>query len=156
MTARVEVSGLRELQSELKAANPKLARELTKAHKQVAMNVLAKAQDEMRSQPVGKAAEAAEGLSVSAGQKWAGVKLEGGNPFVRAVEFGASFHRVFGRWVRASSMRRRVYQPWKGNSEDAGYALYPTLRRVLPSPEFAEEYGEAIRKVYAKAFPETA
>ena len=150
----IEVKGLAELQAELKKVDAKLPRELTKAHKRVAMTVMAEAQSTMSALNVPKADEAATGMKPAGGQKWAGIKLAAENPYVRAVEFGTSWHRVFGRWVEASKMKRRVYQPWGGNGEDAGYALYPTLRQFLRTPRFEETYHGALDDVYAKAFPE--
>ena len=151
---KVKVEGLRELQAELKASDPKLARELTKAHRQVAMTVLVMAREELASQPVPKADEAAAGMVVAAGQRSASIVHKGDNPFVRAVEFGTSWHKVFGRWVEASKMKRRVYRPWAGNGDEAGYALYPVLRQFLPSAKFEDIYHDAIDQAYARAFPE--
>jgi hypothetical protein len=149
----VRVEGLKELQAALRRADPKLPRELTKAHKEVSRTVVEEARKEMGSQPVPKAAEAAAGLVPRAGQKWAGVALAGDNPYVRAVEFGALTHVVYGRRVLASQMKRRVYRPWKGNQEDAGYALYPTIRRLVESEKFFDPYLDALNQTYREAFP---
>lgn len=155
MTApRATVTGLRELQAELKAAGGKLPRELTKGHKEAGQVILEPAQEAMASSPVPKADEAAAGMRVRAQQRSIAIALLGANPFVRAHEFGTLVHHVFGRPVLARTMRRPVFLPWLGNDEGAGYALYPTIREKLPSAEFAAAYYAALDRVYARAFPE--
>lgn len=154
MVAKVSISGLRELQTALKQVDNKLGRELTKAHKDAGQVILEPAKEAMSSSPVPKAAAAAEGLRIRAQQRSIGIALLGANPFVRAHEFGAEVHQVFGRPVLARNMRRRVFLPWLGNDEDAGYALYPTIRQKLPTAEFAEAYYNAMDRVYRTAFPE--
>lgn len=153
MVAQLSVSGLRELQSELRAVDRKLPGELTKAHRQAAQMILGPAKAEMAAQPVPKAAQAAEGLRIRAAQRSIGIALLASNPTVRATEFGTITHTVFGREVLAVSMKRRVFRPWRGNDEDAGYALWPTIRRVIPTPQFLDAYYDALDRVYAQAFP---
>lgn len=153
MVAQVTVQGLRELQAELRTADKKLPRELTKAHRDAAQLILEPAKDEMADQPVPKADEAAEGLRIRAAQRSIAIALLATNPTIRATEFGTVVHSVFGRQVLASSMKRRVFRPWRGNDDDAGYALFPTIRRVVPSAQFQDAYVQAIDQVYAKAFP---
>lgn len=155
MTApRVTVTGLRELQAELRRAGAALPRELTKGHREAGQVILDPAQEAMAAQPVPKAEEAAAGLRIRAQQKSIAIALLGANPFVRANEFGTLVHHVFGRPVLARTMRRPVFRPWLGNDEGAGYALYPTIREKLPSAEFAAAYYAALDRVYSRAFPE--
>lgn len=151
---RATVTGLRELQTELKRAGGGLARELTKGHKEAAQVILEPAQEAMSGLPIPKADEAATGLRVRAQQKSIGIALLGANPFVRAAEFGTLVHHIFGHRVNARTMRRPVFLPWKGSGGDGGYALYPTLREKVPSPEFASAYYAALDRVYSRAFPE--
>lgn len=153
MVAQISVSGLRELQAELRKVDSKLPGELTKAHRSAAQMILDPAQSLMASQPVPQAASAAEGLRIRAAQRSISIALLGSNPTVRATEFGTVTHTVFGREVLASSMKRRVFRPWRGNDENAGYALWPTIRRVIPTPQFQDAYLEALDRVYAAAFP---
>jgi hypothetical protein len=153
MVAQITVSGLRELQRELRAVDRKLPRELTKAHRDAAQIVLDPAQRGMASQPIPHADEAAAGLKIRAAQRSISIALLASNPVVRAAEFGTIVHSVFGRKVLAASMKRRVFRPWRGNDDDAGYALYPTIRRVVPTPQFQDAYLEALDRVYAAAFP---
>lgn len=150
---RMTVSGLRELQAELKKVDVKLPRELTKAHRDAAQMILDPAEREMASQPIPRADQAAAGLRVRAAQRSIAIALLASNPIVRAGEFGTNVHTVFGRRVLAASMKRRVFRPWLGSGDEAGYALYPTIRRVVPTPQFQDAYLEALDRVYAAAFP---
>lgn len=154
MVARVEVSGLKELQAALKAVGPKMPRELTKAHKKVAAAFVLEGREEMSSLPTPKADEAARGIRARAAQRSASVAMMGDNPFIRAVEFGTLVHHVFGNPVLATSMKRPVFRPWLGSGQDAGYALFPALRAFLANPDFEQAYLDALDDVYKTAFPE--
>lgn len=44
------------------------------------------------------------------------------------------------------------FQPWKGNGQNAGYALYPAIREKMPA--VVESYGNAIEKLTKRAFPD--
>lgn len=149
MTTRVEVSGLAELRSALKAIDSKLPRELTKAHRKVALAVVDDAQEEMAGLSTPKADEAAQGIRPRASQKGAAVALLGANPFIRSTEFGTLMHHVFGREMPVAMMKRPVF----GSPTTEGYAFYPTLRTFLASPRFEDTYYDALDQVYAAAFP---
>lgn len=154
MVARVEVSGLKELQAELRKIDSKLPRELTKAHRKVALAVVDEGQEEMSGLPTPKSDEAARGIKARASQKGAAVAMLGSNPFVRAAEFGTLVHHVFGNPVLASRMKRPVFRPWLGSGQDAGYALFPALRSFLASPRLEQTYFDALDDVFRAAFPE--
>lgn len=154
MLDQAHVEGLEELRAQLRSIDPKLTREITKAHAKVGKLVEAEARQEMSGLPIGKAEEAAQGIRARANQTSVSLALLGANLFVRGAEFGAIIHKVFGRSVLAASMRRRVYQPWAGNADDAGYALFPTLRTFTASPRFEDVYLDAITDAAAKAFPD--
>lgn len=153
MTPTITVTGLRELQTALRQVDKTLPRELAAAHRHVAELILTPAQQRMSSLPVPKAAAAAAGLRARGGQRSAAIAMLGSNRWVRAVEFGTITHHVFGRERLATSMRRRVFAPWAGNQADAGYALFPTIRDVLPTPTFAQAYLDALDRVYVRAYP---
>lgn len=131
-----------------------MPRELTKAHRKVALAVVDEGKEEMSGLPTPKSDEAAHGIVARGSQKGAAVAMLGSNPFVRAAEFGTLIHHVFGNPVLASSMRRPVFRPWLGSGQDAGYALFPALRAFLASPKFEQTYYDALDDVYRVAFPE--
>ena len=67
---KIVVTGLKEFQRALRAADPLLVKELTKAHKKIARTILEMARPALASQPVPKADEAAVGITARAGQRW--------------------------------------------------------------------------------------
>jgi len=134
----ISIEGLPELQAALRLLDRDLEKELRKANREVAKFVA----DDARSaaSALGStAAKAAPSLKASAGSAYAGVSLGGGAyPFAAGAEFGGQ--------RRPTTMQ---FEPWRGTGEDAGYFLYPTIRRDAERIE--EEYGAALDDLIRRA-----
>ena len=153
MTLKVE--GLDELARELRRIDPRLNKELTKAHKEIATKVASKAAGKVSRLGVPRAGAAAAGIRPRAGQQKATVALLGSNPWVRAVVMGAEQHWVFGRPVLAEGMSRRVFRPWIGadwTPESGLYGVSPAIASSMPN--IIDTYADHIMKALSKAFPD--
>ena len=135
-TGTVKVDGLRELNAALRdLGGNDLAKELTAASRQVAEFVAADAKAAAYSLG-GVAAHVAPSIGVRASRQSAGVALGGARyPMAGGAEFG--------------SYRYRQFKPWRGNSSDAGYFVYPAIRRDADriETEFTDAVGDLIKRV---------
>lgn len=150
----IEVDGLDELAKELRRIDPRLSKELTKAHKEISVRVTAKAAARVGGLGVQSSA-AAGGVRARAGQKYGAVALLGSNRFVRAVTMGTKVHWVFGRPVPAEGMARRVFRPWVGTGwtpEEGLYGVSPAIKAALPG--VVETYADRIMEALKPAFPD--
>lgn len=137
----IEVDGLAQLNLALKTLGPKMPGQLRKANKSVADFVA----DDARAAAYsigGVAAHVAPSVKSSAGVGFAGVSFGGpGYEMAGGAEFGAAQdnprHRKTGTYVGY-----RQFEPWRGNGSDAGYFVYPSIRRDADRIE--TEYGSAI------------
>lgn len=124
----IQVEGLTELNRALKRLGPEFAREMRDVNKQVASFVA----DDARAAAYslgGVAAKVAPSIKMSAGTVSAGVGFGGAAyPMAGGAEFG--------------SVRYKQFAPWRGNGPDAGYFVYPTIRRDADRIE--TEYTEAV------------
>lgn len=131
----LRVDGIVELSKALKEISPELRKELRLANKSVAQFVA----DDSRAAAYslgGVAALVAPSIKASAGQAFAGVSFGGSEyPMAGGAEFG--------------SIRYPQFQPWRGNSSDAGYFVYPSIRH--DSDRIATEYTAAMDTLLRKA-----
>lgn len=133
----VKVQGLPELSRALKALGPDAQRELKEASRGVAAFVALDAAAAARSLG-GVAAHVAPSISATGGVSGAGVSFGGSSyPMAGGAEFGA--------------IRYKQFQPWRGSSSDAGYFVYPTIRRDLD--RVVTEFTDAVNKIIDKRFP---
>lgn len=131
----IQVEGLRELAATLKSLDKDLARELRLANKSVATFVAKDAKSAAETLG-GVAGHVAPSIKASAGLTSAGVAFGGSAyPMAAGAEFG--------------SVRYGQFQSWRGNSSDAGYFVYPSIRRDADRIE--TEYGKALDDVLRKA-----
>lgn len=134
----VQVSGLPELSKALKAIGPDAQKELREASKRVATFVANDARSAALSIG-GVAAHVAPSIKPVGGVSGAGVAMGGSSyPMAGGAEFG--------------SMRYRQFKPWRGNSSDAGYFLYPAIRQ--DADRIQTEFTEAIDDIIKRRFPE--
>lgn len=133
---KVGVVGLRELVRDLKAADPLLAKELTKAQRTIAEKVVDRAQARARAEG-GIIAKAADAFEAKGEQRYAKVVLNGHkHPFVYGGEFGAKQYPQF--------------EPWRGNqftdplAQNIGYALFPTLREMRG--DIVDEFDDLVNR----------
>lgn len=133
----VKVDGLRELNRALRKLGPESQKELKEASRKVASFVAADA----RSAAIGLggvAAKSAPSISAVGGVSGAGVAFGGARyPFAGGAEFG--------------SIRYRQFKPWRGNGPDAGYFVYPSIRR--DADRIVTEFTDAVDKVIERNFP---
>lgn len=151
---QVEVHGLDELHKAARRFDPRLGKELQKAHKEIATGVAGKVADKVGGLPTPQSGRAAAGVKPRAGQKKATIALLGSNPIVRAAAMGAEVHWVFGRPFRQESMLRRVWQPWVGNdwsAEDGLYGVSPAITEAIPN--ILDTYADRIMAALGEMFP---
>ena len=153
MTLKVE--GLDELARELRRIDPRLNKELQKAHKEISTRVAEKASGKVGGLGVPRAGAAAAGIKPRAGQQKATVALLGSNPWVRSVVMGTNVHWVFGRSILAENMSRRVFRPWIGadwTPESGLYGVSPVIAAAMPN--IIDTYADHIMAALSKAFPD--
>ena len=131
----VQVNGLPELSRALRNVDPALQRELRRMNLDIADFVASDA----RSAAIavgGVAAHVAPSIKKTAGAAWAGVAFGGAAyPMAGGAEFGA--------------YRYKQFQPWTGNDENAGYFVYPAIRRDADRIDTAA--GDALDRMIQKA-----
>lgn len=137
-TGTIQVEGLRELSRALKSMPKEVGKDLQKTNKAVA-GFVAKDAKSAASALGGVAAKAAPSIRATASKTSAGVSFGGAAyPFAGGAEFG--------------SIRYKQFQPWRGSSSDAGYFIYPTIRR--DADRIATEYTQALDDFIGRAFPD--
>jgi hypothetical protein len=130
----VQVDGLAELSKALKEVGPEAVKELRKANRDVAKMVANDARAAAMSVG-GVAAHVAPSIRPTAGATSAGVSIGGpAYPMAGGAEFG--------------SIRFKQFGDWRGNQSDAGYFLYPSIRR--DSERIVTEYTAALDDVLKK------
>lgn len=143
-TGLIQVDGLAELRRTLKDFNPEMQKELRKANRSVATLVAKDA----RAAAValgGVAAHVAPSVKASAGIASAGVALGGiGFEMAAGAEFGAGQDKLRNRRT-GQYVGYRQFEPWRGNSSDAGYFLYPAIRR--DADRVVTEYTAAVEAI---------
>lgn len=140
----IEVEGLAELNRALKQLGKETQRELRDASKEVATEVASEAAAAARALG-GVAARVAPTVKASAGVTSAGVGFGGSAaPEAGGAEFGANRERERTRKT-GTYVGYRQFQPWRGNGEQAGYFVYPTIRRN--SEHIADTYLEHINEL---------
>lgn len=136
-TGAVQIDGLRELNAALRAIGPDAQKELREASKEVAEMVA----DDARAAAYsigGVAAHVAPSLRAVAGVKSAGVSFGGARyPMAGGAEFG--------------SYKYKQFKPWRGNGSDAGYFLYPSIRR--DADRITTTYTDALDGILERRFP---
>jgi hypothetical protein len=134
---RIQVTGLKELRKELKAADAAFPKELQKANKKIA-ELVADGTRAAFSGMGGSAPKVAPTVKALAQQARAQVKVGGGSGVGAEVAMG----NLWG------SKRYKQFPP----PVDAGYALYPTLK--AKNDEIVEAYGDLLDDLLKRAFPD--
>jgi hypothetical protein len=134
----VKVDGLAELNRALKALGPEAQKELKAASRRVADFVAKDAASAARTIG-GVAAHVAPSIKPVGGVSGAGVAFGGSAyPMAGGAEFG--------------SIRFKQFKPWRGNSSDAGYFIYPAIRQDADRIE--TEFTGAVDDIIKRRFPE--
>lgn len=134
----VKVDGLTELNRALRAIGPDAQKELKEASREVARFVANDARAAAYS--LGStAAHVAPSISAVGGVSGAGVAFGGARyPMAGGAEFG--------------SVRYKQFQPWRGNGPQAGYFVYPAIRRDVD--RIASTFTDAVDDIIKRRFPE--
>jgi hypothetical protein len=133
--ATIRVDGLKELNASLREFGGEFKGEMRKTLKPIADFVAADAKG-AASALGSTAAHVAPSIKSSAGAQFAAVS--GSDPAFAGAEFG-------GRGRPTTQQ----FQPWRGNGEDAGYFLWPTIRRDAPRIE--QEAADGLERLIQKA-----
>lgn len=127
----VQVRGLAELNRTLRALGPDVQKELKETNRSVAEFVADDAKGAAHSLG-GVAAKVAPSIKAKAGNTSAGVSFGGAAyPMAGGAEFG--------------SIKYKQFKPWRGNGSDAGYFLYPAIRR--DAERITTEYTHALDRL---------
>lgn len=137
MADRIDVTGLKELRRELKAADAAFPKQLQKANKAVAELVADGTRSAFQSM-AGSAPKVAPTVKALAQQTRAQVRVGGGSGTGAEVAMG----NLWG------SKRFKQFPP----PVAGGYALYPTL--AAKSDEIVDAYGDALDDLLKRAFPD--
>jgi len=133
----VKVDGLAELNRALRAIGPEAQKELREASKKVA-GFVAKDAASAASSIGGVAAKTAPSIKPVGGVGGAGVAFGGSAyPFAGGAEFG--------------SIRFKQFKPWRGSDSNAGYFVYPSIRR--DADRIVTEFSDAVEQVISRNFP---
>jgi len=146
MPDRIQVDGLNELRRTLKAlGDSEGAKEIKSAGRKVAAEIVIPAAKGRASTKLEqRAAQTLKPASVSAG---GGLRFGGGFGGAMGAEFGA-----YGGQLR--NTRRGTwhgwnqFRPWRGNSTDAGYFLWPAIRET--TPEIKNVYMDALQAIFER------
>lgn len=117
----IEVRGLKELKKALRELGPEFQKGLRQAGKDVSIEVSKEAKGAAQSLGgvAAKSAPAIRNTNLSSNLLGAGVVINGdAYPYALGAEFGGG--------ARPSTSQ---FQPWRGSGPDAGYFVYPTIRR---------------------------
>lgn len=147
----IKVEGLKELRKELKGVSPKLAKALQVANKTVSDKFVEEAKPAVRKLPAPGGSRAIKGIKSRATQAAANVIFSKDPKFapLMATIMGGNWYPVFGRLVRVSKMRRRLWQKHVGNTwkPEELYGVGPIFKRTFE--DFAlEEYEQALAKAF--------
>lgn len=133
----VKVDGLTELNRALRAIGPEAQKELKEASREVAGFVASDARSAAYSQG-STLAHIAPSIQAKGLQTSASVQLGGSAyPMAGGAEFG--------------SIRYKQFRPWRGNGPDAGYAVYPTIRR--DANKIVDTFEDRVGRIIDKRFP---
>ena len=149
----VQVRGLREFQAELRAADPKLARSLRVANREIAEKVADRVRAKATSRG-GVAKHAAPAIVGRGEQRAAKIAIAKGTRFKMAdgAFFGALQYRQFPAWVG-----NQYLDAWPVGANDEGpgrgpYAINPAIYESIP--EIEDFYLNAFEAAAARAFPD--
>jgi hypothetical protein len=149
----ITVRGLKDLQRALREIDKQLPREMGTASQKVAQHVVDTAT--LKARALGRLqARAARSLTAARQQRVAAVNFGGARyPMALGAEFGAIQNvprSVIRHGRQTTALGLNQFHPWRGNSTDAGYFLYPTIRRE--GDRIVELFGEALDDLVARLF----
>lgn len=140
----VHVRGLREFQAGLRSANPKLARSMTRANKEIAIKVATRAQLSARADYGPVQAKAAPAIVGAAEQRAAKIAINKGTRFKFAdgAFYGAKAYPQFDPWVGNT---------WEVGGPEGPDAINPAIADSISDIE--DFYLNAFEDAVTQAFP---
>jgi hypothetical protein len=153
----ITVKGLDDFRRDLRRVDPRLAKTLQVAHKKVATRAVERVKPAVGRLPSPGSHRTTGGITPRATQKSAKVAFSQANrskPLMASI-LGSDWHPVFGRFIPADRMRRRLWQPHLGASWSYDQLYGAGRAFVQVADTFAlDEYADAIMDAFAEAFPE--
>jgi hypothetical protein len=136
------VEGLAKLAKDLRAIDPKLAKELQKTNKEAAGKVAQAAKSAYSGRHRQRSGKGASSIRPLATQTRAQVALGGARaPYMLGQEFGS-----------AQGPNKQQFPPYSGNGPSAGYFFYPAVR--AEADKLTETYAKALDQVIKPVFPD--
>lgn len=147
---RVVVPGLRQLARELRDIGPAERAQLKAVNQTVAALVASRAREKARGLGA-QHARYADAIGPGGSYGKASVKIDGETyPGALGVEFGAGHGSPRQRSTGTYSGYNNL-PAWRGNSGDAGYSVYPTIREN--APDIVATYTAMLDSLLDKVFP---
>jgi hypothetical protein len=146
----ITVRGLDEMARALRRIDPRIKAEIVRGITKSSKRVADQARMAVAGLSVPQTSRAAAGISASK----TGIILEGSNPVVRAVIFGAMTHWVFGRQMPVSDLSAPVFRDWIGsnwNPEDP-YGVGSAVAEASDG-YVLDEVGDSFMRAAREAFP---
>lgn len=147
----IRIRGMRELQRALRQIDKELPKELAAANQRVAQHVVDEATS--RAKALGPMqAKGARSLSAARQQRIAAIRYGGARyPMAMGAEFGAG-QNTLRQTSRGAVRGWNQFRSWRGSGGNAGYFLFPTLRRE--GDRVVDLYGDVLEDLIAKHFPQ--
>ncbi|MCZ2857424.1 hypothetical protein [Blastococcus sp. VKM Ac-2987] len=128
----IRVEGLRELRSTLKNSNKELKKDFDKSLRLIGVETALDARRRASSEG-GALAKGASSIVGGVDFRGAFVRFGGPKaPFMAGAEFGGGAHGKGNPTARGGYTTQ--FRPWTGNNDDAGYAIWPTIRHRQDGP----------------------
>ena len=142
----IVLEGMDDIRKNLRAIDNKLGKELGQVHKRLGARIIAWSQVERLTMGARFGSYRMKRLKVkpSANQRRLLITIR---PF--AAESGIEAHPVFGRWVKQSRMKQRVWPPKKSTG---GYLIDPIVKRN--AQRISDEYLDAVTELIQSAIGE--
>ena len=153
MQTQIYTRGIKELQRELRRADKRLPRRLRAAFA-TAAEIFAEDARRRANALGGVAAKVAPSIRAAGEQRRAKIRFGGARyPMAGGAEFGA-IQNIPRRTARGTVRGWNQFQPWRGNSTDAGYFLFPSIRDDQNRERFLDELDDALDDVLSEPFPD--
>lgn len=152
-TGSIKVEGLKEVRKAMKDFNPKLAKALQVANKDISNKFVDEAKPAVKRLRSPGGSKAIRGIKSRATQTAANVVFskDPAHAPLMATIMGGNWHPVYGRLMKVSRMKRRVWQKHIGNGwkPEQLYGVGPVFTEVFEKFSM-EEYEKAIEKAISE------
>lgn len=143
--------GLKKLARELEELGAAEHEQVGKVNQEITAMLASRAQNKARGLGL-QHARYADAIGTAEFYGAAGLKVDGDTyPGALGVEFGAG-HNVPRQRASGAYLGYNNLPAWRGNQEDAGYSLYPTIREA--ANDIDAKYTAMLDSLLNKVFPE--